>query len=477
VNAAEIAQGLGGHKRNGSEWYCRCPAHDDKAPSLSITEKDGKVLFTCRAGCAQEDVLAALRQRGVWPERANGRQSIAAIYSYRDETGALRYQVIRQEPKKFFQRRPNGSPDAFINNMRGVAPLPYRLPELLADPDATVFVPEGEKDCDNLGERGLVATCNHGGAGKWRSEISHWLAGRNVVILPDNDEPGRAHARDVEQKLAGVAAGIRILDLPGLPPKGDVSDWLAGGGTADELEGLAGDLVPEANRQDPAPLAPSAPIIDAGDDLGPIPPRGWLFGNTFCRQFLSGLIGLGGVGKSALRLAQALSVAIGRSLTGEHVFHRVPVLIVSLEDGIDELRRRVRAAALHYRISHEDLRGWLYLWAPTGLKIAAPDPLSGEIKPGPLLAPLRHAIDDHGIGLVLIDPFVKAHAVDDENNNSAIDAVCCLLTGLAIDMNIAIDVTHHDGKGGAQAEPGSPPAGAGPALWSLAGAFSTPSRQ
>lgn len=84
--------------------------------------------------------------------------------------------------------------------MNGVEPLPYRLGEIVSDPDATVFVCEGEKDCDRLGELGLVATTNHGGAGKWRPEISHWLAGRNVVVLPDNDDPGRAHACDVAQK-------------------------------------------------------------------------------------------------------------------------------------------------------------------------------------------------------------------------------------------------------------------------------------
>ena len=83
--------------------------------------------------------------------------------------------------------------------MEGLAPLPCRLPELLADPAAPVFVVEGEKDVDNLAEVGILATCNHGGAGKWPLETSQWLAGRDVVILPDNDESGRAHARDVAQ--------------------------------------------------------------------------------------------------------------------------------------------------------------------------------------------------------------------------------------------------------------------------------------
>ncbi len=263
TTARELAAALGG-KKKGSAWFCRCPAHDDHSPSLEITEKAGRVLFTCRAGCDQAAVLAALRQRGLWGEAHAGTERadrIVATYSYRDETGALRYQVVRltptaKEPKRFRQRRPNGAPDAFIWNVTGVMPLPYGLPALLADPEATVFIAEGEKDCDNLGERGLVATTNHGGAGKWRDEISRWLAGRDVVILPDNDKPGRDHAAEVARKLTGVAGSIRVLELPHLPPKGDVSDWLAAGGTADALEGLVRAAPLASAEAEPAPALP-----------------------------------------------------------------------------------------------------------------------------------------------------------------------------------------------------------------------------
>jgi DNA primase len=240
MNAAEIAARLGGATRDGKGWQCRCPSHADKSPSLSIIEKGGKILFTCRAGCDQDAVLDALRKQKLWPEAEERVQSqIVGTYNYRDAEGALRYQVVRLQPKKFFQRRPNGAAGNFINNMTGIQPLPYRLPEILDLSDSVVFVPEGEKDVDALVGAGLVATCNHGGAGKWRSEISRWLAGRDVVILPDNDDTGRSHAQDVARKLTGIAARVRILELPGLPAKGDVSDWIATGGNADELERLA----------------------------------------------------------------------------------------------------------------------------------------------------------------------------------------------------------------------------------------------
>jgi len=92
---------------------------------------------------------------------------------------------------------------------------------------------------DNLAQLGLTATTNAGGAGKWRKEYSAALRGANVVILPDNDEPGQGHARKVSQGLLGKAKSIKVLNLPDLPPKGDVSDWLAAGGTADQLIALA----------------------------------------------------------------------------------------------------------------------------------------------------------------------------------------------------------------------------------------------
>lgn len=248
TTAGEIAAALGAARREGAGWRCRCPAHDDHEPSLSVTERDGKTLLVCRAGCDQTAVIGALQSRGLWRDPverpAENRSRIVATYNYRDAAGALKYQVVRLAPKDFRQRRPNGSPDTWQWDMHGVKPLPYRLPEFLSDPDVTIWIPEGEKDCDALGELGLVATCNHGGAKKWRPEISHYLAGRNVVVLPDDDEPGRAHACDVAGKLAGIAASIRILELPGLPPKGDVSDWLATGGTVDELERLAAATPP-----------------------------------------------------------------------------------------------------------------------------------------------------------------------------------------------------------------------------------------
>jgi AAA domain len=185
-------------------------------------------------------------------------------------------------------------------------------------------------------------------------------------------------------------------------------------------------------------------VWDAGNDDYNIPPRGWLLGTIFCRKFLSSLIADGGVGKTALRIAQLISLALGRSLTGEHVFLRCHVLIVSLEDDRDELRRRVHAVMLKYGITPEDIKGWLFLVAPKGLKLA--EMLDGSPQGSELEHLIRGEISSRKLDIVSLDPFIKSHGLD-ENSNGAIDYVCGLLASIASDLNCAIDFPHHTNKG------------------------------
>ncbi len=167
----------------------------------------------------------------------NGRPRIVATYDYTDEAGQLLFQVVRKEPgrdgrkKDFVQRRPDGRGGWIWK--KGTRLVLYRLPQLLAaDPSRPVFVVEGEKDADSLHALGLVATTNPMGADagtgekKWLPEFSESLRDRAVVLTPDNDDSGRKHVQTVARSLAGIARHIAILELPGLPEKGDVSDWL-----------------------------------------------------------------------------------------------------------------------------------------------------------------------------------------------------------------------------------------------------------
>lgn len=244
------------------QWNATCPCHDDARNSLAIgIGENEKLLVHCHAGCTTSDLLGAvgLPITALFPDRSrpsrsgsgkskgkgkpaatSADQELIAKYDYVDAAGELLYQVCRYDPKEFRQRRPkpDGKP-GWIYSVKDATKVPYRLPAILASApdDDPILIVEGEKDADNLAAIGFVATCNPGGAGKWLSTTPFVdpFRGRLVVILPDNDNPGRQHAQDVACKLQGIAASINIIDLPGLTPKSDVSDWLAAGGSKDRL--------------------------------------------------------------------------------------------------------------------------------------------------------------------------------------------------------------------------------------------------
>jgi putative DNA primase/helicase len=173
-------------------------------------------------------------------------QNIGKRYGYLDAAGHLVLEVVRTltGSPRFLQRRPDptnrsGWKWSLKDIPRDARPL-YRLPELLASGSETTWICEGEKDADSLAALGLIATTAIGGTGGgWRAAYNGYFAGKPVVILPDNDPPGRAHAAIVARALFGVASSVKVLALPGLPEKGDVTDWLADGGDRSELEWLA----------------------------------------------------------------------------------------------------------------------------------------------------------------------------------------------------------------------------------------------
>ena len=247
-------------RRNGAGWMVRCPSHEDHTASLSVAEgRDGAVLLHCHAGCPVDAVVAAagLVMGDLFPATAEPR-TITATYPYRDADGELLYEVVRYRPKGFAQRRADGA-GGWTWSLNGVERVLYRLPELIAaDPERLVLVVEGERDADRLASLGLLATTGAGGAGKWRPEYADALRGRRVAVLPDNDDPGRQHAEQVARSLLGVAAEVRIVALPDVPMKGDVSDWLDAGGTVDGLKKLvrAAPLVTAETLSAPPPRVP-----------------------------------------------------------------------------------------------------------------------------------------------------------------------------------------------------------------------------
>lgn len=264
MTAEWIANGLGEFSSHNGHFNARCPAHEDRSPSLTISNGDnGKILVHCHAGCDQETVIAALKIRRLWPQPEskikpkNSKRRIAATYDYVDpDTGQVRLQVVRYEPKDFRQRRPDGE-GGWSWSVPAAHRILFNLPAVKAS-SKPVLICEGEKDVAALAKIGVVATCNPGGAGKWQDSYTVALAGRDVIILPDNDEAGEKHLDLVGNALAGVAKSVRVLRLPDLPPKGDVSDWLLAGGTR--------DLLAELLRTADEFVADPQPVHMAADD-------------------------------------------------------------------------------------------------------------------------------------------------------------------------------------------------------------------
>lgn len=276
-------------KKRGVEFYTKSPFREDQRWSLRIHGEKGTwyddpdttggdifALYArmhsldCKArfSAVVDGVAGCLAINGHANQpttREASKPRVVARYDYRDEKRQLLFQVGRLEPKEFRQRRPDGK-GAWIYNLDGVRRAPYRLPELVAAlVDERVFVPEGEKDADALAKLGLAATTNPGGAGKWRNEYNAHFKARRVVILADNDAPGRKHARQVAHELLGVAFETRIVELPGLAEKGDVSDWLAAGGTKEQLLALvegAKPVICEDLEEPPVTAVEAAPADD-----------------------------------------------------------------------------------------------------------------------------------------------------------------------------------------------------------------------
>jgi putative DNA primase/helicase len=209
-----------------------CPAHDDHNPSLAISEKNGKVLVHCHAGCSQRDVLDALKHRSIEINAPEQKRVITVTYDYTDENAKLLYQVVRYEPKHFSLRRPGHG--GWIDSVRGVRRVLYHLPEILKA--EIVFITEGEKDADALRDHGFVATTNAGGAkSPWLDAYTESLRGKKVIIVPDNDDAGRKRTDTIGIALQGHVAEIIILDDIHADGAKDIAEWFERGHSEIEL--------------------------------------------------------------------------------------------------------------------------------------------------------------------------------------------------------------------------------------------------
>ena len=452
-----ILDRLKGVQRAGKGWLAFCPAHDDKAKrSLSVgIGDDSRTLLKCHArGCTVEQITAAvsmtLATLAPTSSSSGHRRSspplIVATYDYTDERGELLYQVVRQEPKDFRCRRPDGT-GGWTWSLDGVPVVPYRLHEL-AEADR-VFVAEGEKDVDTLASVGLVATCNHGGAGKWREEHTHALVAAavpEVVVLRDADAAGGAHQRSVATSCAtGGLAIVKVLDLPDLAAKGDVSDYVAAqraaGRTDEEIRVALLALADKAPVFTLETLKSASTLPDyietIADFLGEDdPPVEVIFPELLPRGVIMLIHGEARARKSLAAFELALSAATGSAPFGLERFRAatpVTVLYIQEEDPRPLTRPRLRHL-VQERCGHTTPTT-LHVSVRRGVDLDDPAWVSR------LIADLKRL----GVRLLVLDAARRFSAKTDEGP-AKVRELTAVLRSIVTTAGVTLAIVHHDVK-------------------------------
>ncbi|MFA7647922.1 MAG: AAA family ATPase [Phenylobacterium sp.] len=484
LTAGDLAKALGGEVVSANQVLSPGPGHSpaDRSLSVWVDANDsagfkahshaGDDAMACRdyvrerlgvePFAAGRDGFASAEARRASRSASGPRRRVVAEYVYRLADGTPFAKVTRWEPKGFTQSHWTGS--RWASGKPEGGKLPYRLPDLLADPGGAVFICEGEKDADRLAALGFQTTSATEGAGKWTADLAQWFAGRLAFVLPDNDIAGEKHAQQVARSLHGIAREVRVVRLPGLPEKGDVSDWLDGGGDADGLFALAcaaplwepgqdtrDDVGPAGevdDRDDPTVEHDAAGVafVTASELLRrPLTPRRFLAGEAIPLGQVTDLRGDGKTGKSTLGIQLCVAVVTARSWLDMPV-ERGPAVYLASEDDADEVQRRLNAIATHYAVSDEELSD-LHIWP-----LATDDPAlvaldGGKLKPTVRWRELVAKVEAVRPSLVLLDSRADVFA-GEEMNRQQVRTFVALLRALAVRTGAAVVMLSHPSLGG-----------------------------
>ncbi|MEV6833600.1 AAA family ATPase [Streptomyces sp. NPDC051133] len=457
----QIIEGLNAHgsRRSGTSGW-QCPAHDDRVASLSVTERDGKPLLFCQAGCDTNDVLAAIGTS--WsqlrPKTDPGKTSWVAKYEYTDERGAVMFVKERGEPKTFRIYKPlTGGRRQYKDVFGGSHPprrVLYRLPAVLKAiaEGRTIYLCEGEKDVAAAERAGVTATCNFEGAAKdgqrpkWRPEYGDALKGAHVVIVADNDAAGRAHAEAARRDLDGKAASVRVVRGLVNREKADLADHLAAGhGLADLVPLDNQDVQPVEDDVDEPPLDPETmsseeyfqarvkamlgEFLDT-NDLDKITPLEPLLGdllqvNTLCRA-----VGPSGSFKSFVLLDMCGCIGTGVKWHGQYVKQGTVVYLVA--EGEQGIRKRVRAWEQQYGMRMDNV-----LFLPRPVQAMSPE---WDV--------LIAALQEIGPVLVVVDTQARVTVGVEENSNTEMGKVVDRLDQLRTATSACVVIVHHTGHVG-----------------------------
>ena len=445
-----LLERLDGVKQSGKGWIARCPAHADGRPSLKVdTGDDGRVLLYCHAGCETAAIVEALgmEARDLFVRDAPAAAPTVSFttgeritYDYCDETGALAYQEVRDPPKRFWLRRTDGR-GGWTMGLGDVARLLWNLPELIARPGETVFLCEGAKDASRLQSLGLLATTTANGASApWLDTYSEALRGRDVVIMVDNDAAGITCAQQRATALSGIATSVKAVLLPGLPPKGDVSDWLVTGRTKAELIEIVKDApewTPGADATTPEPVAPGfRPLSIAELEALQLPEREDVVdGGMLVAGSVTLLSAREKSGKTLICTDLACCVASEQPFLDRAV-RSGPVIFIALEENVREVRQRI----LDRLGTQRDVPLWVLPangFSEDVFRIDHPASMGMVV----------NMVREFAPSVVIIDTMREAHRLR-ENESDDMGPLMRPLRQVAHETNCAVVLLHHLNKTG-----------------------------
>ena len=383
------------------------------------------------------------------------------VYPYRDLNGKIVFESVRyyiNGEKSFYQRRPTADGGYDKGLGKGVNKVPtvlYNLPEITEGiaQGYEIFVVEGEKDVETLKQSGLIATCNPMGAGKWQKHYTDSLRDAHIIILPDNDDTGKAHGDTVARHLHDVAASVRVVELPNLPHKGDVSDWIAQGNTVKDLHQITSETpFCEPNLHSPiqSPISPLKTLTnDSTQVVEPIrtqtlsaimatefAPQVPIVDTLIFENTLNIIAARPKQGKSWLALAMSIAVGSGSNFMGKFATSPHEVLYFDLESS--QRRIKQRAGIILANEPDELQRGTLNLHIATSIP---------RMDRGGLEALKLTLQQNRRIKLVIIDTWARfwgtrrgINAYSEDYDEGA------KLQELAKELHIAILVVHHTKK-------------------------------
>lgn len=453
-----VAHALGGEISSG-QVLAPGPGHSPADRSLSVklstTAPEGFVVHSfanddpmqCRDYVKQKCGLPTGKANGHAAAQQQTSSKLVATYDYRDENSTLLYQVLRFEPKDFRYRYPNGKTDRRVL---------YRWPDLLQYPNGTAFICEGEKDADRIASLGHCATTV--ASGKWTADCIKALAGRDCLILEDNDDTGRKKALEAALALHGVANTIRIVRLPELRDRQDVSDWLdADEGNVANLVDICFDTPEWVPDEKPAAETKSdnhdrkseTIKLNYFSEVAKEPtPKLWLVKNVIARGETSGWIGPPGAGKSALLGDLCVHGASNATWRGYRIKQQFGSLYIALE----------RADLVKRRFAAQRMRDNLPLDLPIAIAGQVID-LMNRSCVGDILDAIKQA-EDHlsqEIVFLAIDTYAKGIAAGGGNESDAKDQNIAVanLRRVLDKVNIHIATAGHTGKDVSRGERGS----------------------